>query len=361
MKSDAAVSQTRPNLPYLQNWFEGETLYSWAAHFHELQGRVSSTKTGVLLFGQDDASRRYSTLSGLAHFVQVTRGQLGNLAEIIMLRTPLAEVRPFVPSKDWRRIISTLSEFGAYEGMTPVNGLLTRGLMMRSRPRYCIECAKAELAEFGTSYWHRGYQFQCSFACAKHRIALTHPRQCGKRWRLPHHDRPFYGSESMPERILAQALLLTRLSEVCSQSETVDFSAFADATIMQLMTVDVATVVPRKCGDALSVWFSQTVSSQVIKAFYPENSDLRNGKWIVRLLRTRRSANPLHWLLLWGALLEELPEESGVALFRNAVSKRCIDFLFPGEHAEYSRNMLYKFLRPRQCQSGRTREFHVSR
>lgn len=342
-----ADSQSKSNFPHLQMWFDGETLYSWAAHFHELQGRVSSNKTGALLFGKDDASRRFSSLSGIAHFVNVTRGELGSLLEILMLRTPLAEVRPFVQPHDWNRIVKTFSELGAYQGTSPVTGLLTRGLRMLSRPRYCIDCVKAELAEFGTSYWHLGHQFQCSFACTKHRICLVNPVQCEKMWRLPHHDHQLNVMAPMPERALAHAMLLTRLSEVCSQIESVDFSAFAGAATMRLVTMDIATVVPRKCGDALSVWFSQTLSSQVIKAFYPDNSDLCSGKWIVQLLRTRRSATPLYWLLLWGALLDDLPEETAIDFFRLAISERCVDVILPRHDAELSRNMLYKFLRPR--------------
>lgn len=329
-------------------WFEGETLYSWAAHFHELQGRVSSRATGELLFGKDHVASRHSTLSGVAHFARVTRGELGSLVEIVLLHTPLGEIRPFVEPNYWSQIICSLSDSGTHKGIRPMTGLLPRAIAMQSKPRYCFECVKTELVEIGTSFWHLGHQFQCSFACAKHRTPLMQQVYCGTTWRLPHHFQQLNVLPTMSELALDHALLLTKLSEVCCQMDRVDLSVFACAAVMRLITMDIETIAPRECGDALRVWFSHTLSSQVIKAFYPNNSELASGTWIPSLLRSRRSGNSLYWLLLWGALLEGLPDENAIDIFRMSFKEGRFCGAVSESTAEIPRNMLYIFLRRRQ-------------
>jgi len=350
---------TELRLPYLPMWFEGETLYSWAAHFHELQGRLSSSHTGDLLFGKDDAPTRYSSLSGIAHFIIVTQGKLGALLDVLVERTPLAEVRPFIPPNEWNCMVKTFIELGSYQGIRPVNGLATKSLKMMSNSRYCTECVKAELADLGTSYWHLEHQLQCGFVCLKHHIALGQQLRRHKVWQLPHHDEQMALKVPLSGHLLTHAMFLTRLSNSCCVLSPIHMPTFADATIKRLMEMNVATFAPLRCPEALAAWFSKTRSSQVVKAFYPKNHELCSGTWIVRLLRTRRAATPLYWLLLWGALLENMPEELALAAFRLAASSRC-DEVPLGFNAELSKNMLYKVLRPRHRVAHSRRKAHAA-
>lgn len=90
-----------PPPAFLQTWFDGESLFSWAARFHFLQGRTSCPRTKEYLFGAADTCFRYGSPVGIAHFVELTKGKLGSVEEIFLKRTRSIEVRPFLSGALW--------------------------------------------------------------------------------------------------------------------------------------------------------------------------------------------------------------------------------------------------------------------
>lgn len=353
MMSKSLVNAAPSHLPYLPMWIEGETLYSWAARFHELQGRLSSRQTGMLLFGCGNAATRYVVPSGIAHFVALTRGQLGSLSEILMRRTALRELRPFNSFASWRHVLEYFLEDTNCDNSQPVARHRIGGIEKPYALRCCTECIKAELAELGISYWHVKHQLQCSLTCLRHQRPLEFPVQRRTTWFLPHYDKHEGETAPVSDRSLSSALLLTRLSEVCTKLNWIHLPTFADSATRNLLALDIATIVPRRCGDALSAWFSQTQTSQVARAYCPNNSDLISGKWIIKLLRGRRSTQPIYWLLLWAAILENLPEDIALNNFELAATSKVASAESVNLWAELSKNMLYRFLHARRRTSRR--------
>lgn len=355
MKASASFPAGVP-LPFLPMWIEGETLYSWAARFHELQGRTSSRQTGITLFGRSHAAAHYAIPLGVAHFAALTRGQLGSPSEILMKRTALCELRPFLSISCWDSMLKRFVDTLRSENTRPTVGIRAGGIGERCPLRYCGDCIKDELAELGTSYWHLQHQLQCSVTCLKHQKPLEFPERRRTTWSLPHHANSFAKSASVSDRFLASALLLSRISEVCTQLNPIHIPTFADAATRSLLNQDVATTVPRRCGDALSAWFSQTQSSQVARVYYPDHADLISGRWIVQLLRSRCSIKPIHWLLLWAAILENVPEELALKQFGLAVNCQAVDSELADHWSELSNHMLYRFVHARHRASNASQE-----
>lgn len=325
------LSHDGHSLPFMPMWFEGETLYSWAAHFHELQMNFSEKETGLLLFGRGHAAKLHEIPTGIAHFVALTHGQLGSLTEIMAQRTVLCEVRPFLTATFWEALQDQFSDDMQAVETRPLRGLREGG-MGKVRPlRYCCECVNLELSELGTSCWHLLHQLNGGVACLKHQRpleALNHRRSV---WLLPHHRSHMYFAPKITEVVLQSALLLSQLSATCIGLNPIHIPAFSDAATLCILELGVKTPVPRLCVEALAAWFSQTRTSQVATAFYPHQTKLHSGNWIAGLLRNPRTGHPIQWLLLWAAILENLPENIAKKRFVHAASGQ----LVPAIQAEF--------------------------
>lgn len=315
-----ALDSFGQSLPYLPTWFEDETLYSWAARFHELQGRCSEKQTGLTLFGRCHAAKLHEIPTGIAHFVALTRGKLGTLPEIVQQRTVLCELRPFLPMAAWALLLDRFLDDDKVANTRVVIGL-TAGGMGNVRPlRYCAECVKLERAELSTSYWHLQHQLHGSIICLRHHRPLELRAHHRSIWSLPHHRSRMQSAPTITDKMIPSALLLSRLTSMCSQLSEIHAPSFADAATHSLLELGVATSIPRLSGEALSSWFIQTQTRNAAVAYYPKQPNLHSGDWILRLLRARRSGHPIHWLLLWSAILENLPEDLALRRFSIAAS-----------------------------------------
>jgi len=312
------------SLPFLPMWFEGETLYSWAAHFHELQGKFSEKESGLLVFGRGHAAKLHEIPTGIAHFVALTHGQLGSLTEIMAQRTVLCEVRPFLTAAFWESLQDQFLDDKQAVETHPMRGLREGG-MGKVRPlRYCCECVNLELSELGTSYWHLLHQLNGGVACLKHQRPLESFNHRRSVWLLPHHRSHMDFAPKITEELLPSALLLSQLSATCSSLKPIHVPAFSDAATRCILELGVETPVPRLSGAALAAWFAQTRTSQVATACYPDQPKLHSGNWIAGLLRNPRKGHPIQWLLLWAAILENLPEKIAIKRFVHAASGQLV-------------------------------------
>lgn len=79
--------------------FVGETLYSWCARYHQLNGSHHPRGTNRCLFGHPTAGLRPELPFHLGSFQHNTRQHLGSLDDILSQRTILGLYRPFLPDR----------------------------------------------------------------------------------------------------------------------------------------------------------------------------------------------------------------------------------------------------------------------
>lgn len=333
-----------PPPAFLQTWFDGESLYSWAARFHHLQGRTSYRRTKEYLFGAGDTCFRYGSPVGIAHFVELTNGKLGSVEEIFSKRTRSIEVRPFLHSALWDKFQHTSH---------PDRPSGNSGYVKWAR--YCVECVAEDLSKLGVSYWRVGQQLQGSLVCLAHRKPLEVVVRSGTRWHLPHHCSPSR-QVTTSDRVFQTALRLTRFSDATLDLKFICQSSLTEAAIRNLISLGIRSIAPRECGESISQWFSQTLTSEVARIYFPECPALSSGKWIVDLLRARNSPKPALWLLLWTALLESQSEQTALDRFRSVLSDveslNCVV-----QTKELSKNMLYRLLHARRRCVASTRTY----
>jgi hypothetical protein len=305
---------------YLPQWFDDESLYSWASRFHRLQGRVSEKQTGMTLFGQVHAARLREIPTGIARFVAFTKGQLGGTAEIVQRRTVLCELLPFLTAPSLNLLVGRFEDSRNASDTRSAIGL-TAGGMGRTQPlRYCAECVKIERAELGSSYWHVRQQLHGSIACLQHQRPLDIAVVKGTIWVLPHHRISKANTPGTTDDLLQTALLLSRLVIACCDLRNVNSTSLAESAIRSLLEKGVATSIPRLSSHVLEKWFSTTRTKNAAYAYYPLNTALQSGDWIVRLLRARRTGHPFHWILLWSAILEDQPPDTALQYFCSAAT-----------------------------------------
>lgn len=305
--------------PFLQPWFERETLYSWASRFHVMQGRGADKRTGLTLFGRVNAPCQHDIPSGLNHFVSYTRGGLGDVASIAEQHTVLCEHRPFVSDDGWRSILLLLNSSEQSRNLRPKLGITAGGMGQRRSLRYCEQCANFEVDERGIATWHLVHQLLGSFVCPLHGRPLSVAMSNQNIWMLPLRNAVPARSLLLTDELLEAAFISSGIAKLCANLRGIDTSHLAQSAVQYMLKIGIAASIPRLNTAALSKWFMSTKARGAALEFHPNLRDLHSGEWIVRLLRGRRQCHPYHWQLLWTALLEELPQTKALDEFSGAV------------------------------------------
>lgn len=197
----------------------GESLYSWAARVHRINGFGSSTHTSKLLFDDPLLGLLHDFTGGLSHFSHFSHfmeGDCGDAASIAHSRTTLSYFLPLRGQAQQRDLTSELS------GPSGANikyrlGILTSRFGCAHPLKACPQCMADDLQTVGVSYWHLAHQYPSALVCSTHGVPLLEDRL--KIHRLRHHyllpDQAHWG----PVTRLAgrQATLLRRYADL-SQS-----------------------------------------------------------------------------------------------------------------------------------------------
>lgn len=152
--------------------FAGETLYSWCARYHRLNGGNFPRATSRRLFGHPTAGLRPELPSHLANFQENTRQYLGNLDELLRQRTVLGFYAPFLSPTAVGNIAHHLAS-GNSVAARALLGLSKDGQATRSSLRFCPECLNQQSAAYAITWWQTKHLWPSLCICQRHGCLLV--------------------------------------------------------------------------------------------------------------------------------------------------------------------------------------------
>lgn len=198
---------------YLPLPFSGETLYSWCARFHRINGNTIARLTSRQLFGDSSAGLRHDFPTHLNAFLERTNQLFGPVDELIYQRTVLGIFAPFLTDSAIKSIMRNMCE-GGNTHIKYHLGVLPSRVGSTAPLKACPSCMRSETISPGTPWWHIEHQWPTSRVCQKHGDYLLMPTQefhsrVLKEWFLPA-DIQWQTDATPNERVLIK---LRRLNE----------------------------------------------------------------------------------------------------------------------------------------------------
>jgi len=145
-----------------------ETVYSWCARFHRLNGGGGAQATSQLLFGHFTAGLRHDFPFHLAHFQNITRGRFGTLSDLLMRGTLYGFHAPFLPA-DVKDDVRRYLLYGGRSGeLHRTLGLSRSGLGLINPLKFCADCVTEQQSQHGCAWWMASHQPPSSFSCRVH-------------------------------------------------------------------------------------------------------------------------------------------------------------------------------------------------
>lgn len=303
------------SLNHAPDWIGDETLYSWCARWHLMRGGGPPKPTGIALFGASHAYREHWAPATLAHFVERSGGRLGDARAILFERTRLVSYLAFAPIT-LREKVEWLFAAGQRTSWSGLLGMRACGLDPGDL-MWCPDCVADDLDAIGIPSWHLPHQLPGSLVCLKHGGLLRRePNRCA-RWNLPPFDASG-PSRRMNDHGPAQEAprRLSLLAASLAGAPPLDRETMRIALVKSLRDQRVIASSRALSAEVLQRWFERTAIGTLSKTFaglYP----LAGGEWIHPLLRSRRAAHPLKWLVLWSAAFADQPAEAACRLMHS--------------------------------------------
>ncbi|ADE11330.1 conserved hypothetical protein [Sideroxydans lithotrophicus ES-1] len=169
--------------------FTGETLYSWCARFHRINGNTSARLTSRQLFDDSTAGLRHDFPTQLNVFLGRTNQLLGSADELIYQRTVFGIFSPFLATSAIRSIAENMNEGGDVHIKHHL-GVLPSRAGSAAPLKACPSCMRSETNSLGTPWWHIEHQWPTNRVCQTHGDYLLLPPQAFhsrvlKEWFLP--------------------------------------------------------------------------------------------------------------------------------------------------------------------------------
>jgi len=157
-----------PNLPRLEN---DQTLYSWCAQVHAMNGASDARTTSRALFGAPYAALCHdfpSRLSYLAtHFPDAGFG----VVELALRHTLLGYFLVLQPRMVAYRLLALVTD-GSLPSIKMRLGITASRVGGHHPLKGCDACIVEDTNRVGFAYWHIGHQFPSTMVCTRHRQPL---------------------------------------------------------------------------------------------------------------------------------------------------------------------------------------------
>ena len=156
------------NLPWLEN---DQTLYSWCAHAHAMNGASDARTTSRALFDAPYAALCHdfpSRLSYLAtHFPDAGFGEV----ELALRHTLLGYFLILQPRVVAYRLLALVTD-GSLPSIKMRLGITASRVGGHHPLKGCDACVVEDTNRVGVAYWHIGHQFPSSMVCTRHKQPL---------------------------------------------------------------------------------------------------------------------------------------------------------------------------------------------
>ncbi|AGU47779.1 hypothetical protein VAPA_1c06490 [Variovorax paradoxus B4] len=296
-----------------------ETLYSFCAAVHVMNGGVNCEETSLALLGVRHGARQHDFPAGINRLPLGPERGLPASLEIARHHTIAGYYLPFVSNASKRAVAATLADGAAQHVRRMLDGS-SRTLRPEHPLKFCGQCVRADFAEVGRPYWHVSHQFPTTWTCSIHGSALSVIQGRNKRWLIPEES----CAPGHPEPREAD-LLLTSIGEALRGVADIDMHTLRLATQARLRQLGIMHASTRSVRHSrLASWFRSTRTSERLSRGPNWVASLADGEWIAGQLWRHKNTHAVRWVVLWSAL--SWPDAPAAAQsFRDAVNGRRLD------------------------------------
>lgn len=165
---------------YLPAPRDGETLYSWCAHYHVLSSNPTARQTCLQLFDHPQAGLKHDFPICLDKLIERTQGLLGTRDQVIFDRTPVGAFSRFIDS-DRLQAICNLMGTGPAHRVARMLGLLAIHHGTPAPLKACPICVRESVATTRSSLWLCEHQIPGIYLCQEHHGLLHVANESGYR------------------------------------------------------------------------------------------------------------------------------------------------------------------------------------
>ncbi|MDM5250813.1 TnsD family Tn7-like transposition protein [Lysinibacillus sp. G4S2] len=156
-------------LPFFTNPYPDELLYSTIARYHFYSGNLDCKDTLEELFG----SRSVISSVEIGSYFSVLAEQLGpqySAESLLSNHTIYPYYASFLSKQRQQEILQDVLEDG--QSLYTRLGIVAGSVCRKDGLYYCVECSKADNAQYGEPYIHREHQLQGINYCPHHEVQL---------------------------------------------------------------------------------------------------------------------------------------------------------------------------------------------
>lgn len=277
----------------------GETAFSYISACHRLLRNSAPSHTLQEILGMGTANVCTEFPKHMDRLATATGESPRQVAEGM---TIIRFYRPFICQEDYDAILDALADGGSSSIHSKLSCIANR-IPPADHLRYCAQCCREDVEQFGRSFWHVTHQLPGVFVCIHHNIHLTTYRRSRKRLFLPS-DLP----EVPVTKALKSFIAIAKLCEsaYASIDSTFERPQLRKTYLARLRELGSATpsgqVKQNQLSDALHYYWSGLFSH---RPFDIIERSLKKGAYPSCLFYNQKSTHhPLKHLLLIGFLFQ---------------------------------------------------------
>jgi hypothetical protein len=299
-----------------------ETLYSFCAAVHVMNGGVNCEETSLALLGVRHGARQHDFPAGITRLPLGRERVIFDSLEIARHHTIAGYYLPFVSDASKRTIAAALDGGATQHARRMFDGS-SRTLRPEHPLKFCGQCVRADFAEVGRPYWHVSHQFPTTWTCSIHGSTLGVIQGRNKRWLIPQE----IGAQVYPEQDSSRQadLLLTAVGEALRGVTDIDTHTLRLATQARLRQLGIMHAPARSIRHSrLANWFKSTRTSERLSRGPTWAASLADGEWIASQLWRHKRTHAVRWVVLWSAL-DWVDAPAAAESLRDVVNGRHLD------------------------------------
>lgn len=306
-------------LPSLES---DETLYSFCAAVHAINGGVNCEETSLALLGIRHGARQHDFPAHIDRLPLTSGKGRDDCLDIARHHTIAGYYLPFVADAPRRALAAALMD-----GRTQHARRICDGSSRTLRPEHplklCVQCVQRDLARIGRPYWHVSHQFPTTWICSVHGTTLGWIDGRNKRWLIPEENCALVRAGQ--HQSSDADWLLAGIGDALLRMEEIDVRALRVATEARLRQLGIMHSASRSVRHSRLVnWFRSTQTAERLSRGPTWVVSLADGEWIAGELWRHKRTHAVRWVVLWSAL--GWPDAATAARsFRDAAEGRQLD------------------------------------
>ena len=282
--------------PYLPMIAQGETLYGWCAHVHQITCNASSARTSLTLFGSEHNMRQFEIPARIVQLAKLMNDSR-SVDYLVRNHTIARAYLPFTSRSSQSATIDAAEHCAPFWIRAALQ--VSRSRFIQHPLRLCPSCVESDCKVHGRPLWHVDHQLPGAWACPIHRCLLRFAPAPHKRWLTPEDAI----STSHPiDCNLEAGLTCAMVGKAAGQQVEIDMVSLIRATCARLIEMGVLHSTKRAAHRRLVQWFKYSPVGQMCTAQGSGLNAIADGSWIAGHLWRHHRNNAARWIVLWSAL-----------------------------------------------------------